>query len=127
MKNPPQCPLCFSPLERREVAPCMDCGHHPEELQHLREGKHQYAEYEAFGKLPIVLCNFCWIDFLSYDPAYFGVSPRKLRAACPFPLLRVIYPPPEHTWDNVCPECQRRLAWLDFVVAARKLHEPQGT
>ncbi|WP_395749352.1 hypothetical protein [Prosthecobacter sp.] len=126
MKKSPQCPLCFSSLERREVAPCMDCGHCPEELQHLREGIHQYAECEAFGKLSVILCNFCAVDFGSHVPAYFGVSPRKWNTASRLNFLRAIYPSAEHTWDAVCPECQRRCAWLDFVQAARQLNDPQS-
>src|SRR5688572_17248489 len=73
-----QCPICFTTLEACEVAPCMDCGHVPQELEHLREGQHTYAEYRIFGPLSLVLCDFCQVDFDSYDPAYFGL-PRTAR------------------------------------------------
>src|SRR4051794_5038082 len=59
------CPICYGPLEFREVAPCYDSGHDPEELEHLSAGRHTYAELRIFG-LTIVLCNFCWVDFSSY-------------------------------------------------------------
>ena len=103
----------------------MDCGHRPEELQHFHDGIHQYAEYQVFGALSVVLCNFCWIDFLSYKPEYFGVLPRKWKSSVLPNLIRVI-DPPERTWDAVCQDCERRLAWLDFLLAAREHNAPQG-
>ena len=71
--NAEQCPLCFSPLESREVTPCMDCGHDPTELQHFAEHCHSYAEYRILDSLSLVLCSFCQVDFGSYDPTYFGL------------------------------------------------------
>ena len=66
------CPICYTALETREVAPCYDCGHDPEELVHLAEGRHTYDEIETLGARA-VLCDFCQSDFSSYDPTYFGL------------------------------------------------------
>ena len=120
--NPEQCPLCFTPLKVREVAPCMDCGHIPEELQQFVENQHTYAEYRIFGSLSLVLCNFCEVDFGSYDSAYFGAPPNARLGFEWMSLVRDITPLP-HTFDKVCPECHRRLAFLEFVCAARELHQ----
>jgi hypothetical protein len=68
-KRHPQ--ICFGRLEVRETTPCYDCGAVPEELEHLAQGRHTYAEVRVFGA-QIVLCNFCHVDFHSYKPAYFG-------------------------------------------------------
>src|ERR1043165_629870 len=103
-----QCPLCFSPLEAREVGPCMDCGHDPDELQHFLEGKHTYAEYRIFGPLSLILCNFCQVDFGSYDPKYFGLHRTARIGFEHMSFVRDFVPEP-HTFDKVCPECHRRL------------------
>lgn len=117
-----QCPLCFSPLETREVAPCMDCGHDPQELQHFAEGRHTFAEYRIFDSLSLVLCSFCQVDFGSYDPAYFGLPASARIGFEHISFVRDVVPPP-HTFDKVCPECHRRLSFLQFLSAARELHK----
>src|SRR4051812_18768467 len=58
------CPICYTPLEKREVAPCYDCGHDPDELRQLAAGEHEYAEVEVLGARA-VLCDFCQGDFSS--------------------------------------------------------------
>lgn len=116
-----QCPLCFSTLEAREVAPCMDCGHDPVELQHFAEGRHTYAEYRVFGPLSLVLCSFCQVDFGSYDPGYFGLPATAHIGFEHMSLIRNITPQP-HTFDKICPECCRRLSFLEFVSTARERH-----
>jgi hypothetical protein len=100
----------------------MDCGTLPDELQHFRDGVHTYAEYLIFGSIPVVLCNFCFVDFGSYDPTYFGLPPHPRISISRFQLVRELYPLPERTYDYVCPDCDQRLAWVEFVVAARELH-----
>src|SRR5262245_22994042 len=109
-----QCPLCFAPLEAREVAPCMECGAFPEELQHFAEGRHTYAEYRIFGELSLVLCNFCQVDFGSNDPRYFGLAENVRIGFEKMSLVRNVDPSPV-TYDQVCPVCKHRLAYLRFV------------
>lgn len=120
-----QCPLCFAPLETREVAPCMDCGHDPLELQHFAEGRHTYAEYRIFGPLSLVLCNFCQVDFGSYDPTCFGLPASARIGFERMSFIRHV-DPPQRTFDKVCLECHRRLSFLQFVAAARELHQPDS-
>src|SRR5690348_10199500 len=69
------CPICYAPLEVRDVATCWDCGADPAELGHLAEERHKYAEFLIFDTA-IILCDFCQVDFGSYDPSYFGRSHR---------------------------------------------------
>ena len=99
----------------------MDCGHDPVELQHFIEGKHTYAEYRIFGPHSLVLCNFCQVDFGSYDPTYFGLPPTARIGFEYMSFVRDVIPPP-HTFDKVCPQCHCRLGFLQFVSAARELH-----
>ena len=111
------CPICYTSLETREVAPCYDCGHAPEELVHLAEGRHTYDEIETLGARA-VLCEFCQSDFSSYDPTYFGL-PRSARLGRPYmQLVRTLRDPHAGT-DKFCPQCRRRLAFLRFVAQAR--------
>ena len=103
-------------VEVRDVAPCMDCGH----LVDLAlTGKCTYAEYRYSGDLSLVLCNFCLVDFASYDPAYFGL-PRGtcIDLGC-FQFLRDV--PLTITKDKFCAACGHRLPFLEFVLCVREL------
>lgn len=100
----------------------MDCGHDPIELGHHAEGRHTYAEYRVFGSLSLILCNFCQVDFGSYDSNYFGL-PASARIGFEYMAFVHDYDPPPQTFDKVCPECHRRLSFLEFVVAAREFHQ----
>ena len=111
------CPVCAAELEIRDVAPCFDCGWDPGELEHLAEGKHTYTEVLAFG-IPIVVCNFCLVDFSSYDPAFFGRPPRTKLGLGEFVEVRAITNPSGGK-DKFCPVCRRRLAFLRFLAQVR--------
>lgn len=115
------CPLCYEALEAREVGPCMDCGsRYLNEME--RVGKYTYAEYRIFGDLSLVLCNFCHLDFASYDPTFFGL-PRNTRLelqARDWTFVRDVQP--SITKDKCCVHCGYRLPFLEFVARARELH-----
>ena len=86
------------------------------ELEHLRSGKHTYAEYLLFGST-IVLCDFCRVDFDSYAPSYFG------RRAVPRYSQQMQFSKDveaETVWDKFCPSCERRLAFLRFLAHAKE-------
>jgi hypothetical protein len=111
------CPICYSALETRTVAPCYDCGHAPVELEHLSQGRHTYDEVETLGARA-VLCDLCQSDFSSYDPTYFG-RPAGSRIGRPdMQLVRRLQEPQESV-DKFCPQCEHRLAFLRFVEQAR--------
>lgn len=111
------CPICHSELEVRDVAPCFDCGWDPTELDHLAEGKHTYTEVLAFG-VPIVLCNFCLVDFSSYDPAFFNRPLRTKLGLGELVEVRAITNPSQGK-DKFCPACRQRLAFLRFLTKVR--------
>jgi hypothetical protein len=110
-------PICAAELEIRDVAPCFDCGWDLGELEHLAEGKHTYTEVLAFG-IPIVVCNFCLVDFSSYDPAFFNRPARTKLGLGEFVEVRAITNPSQGK-DKFCPVCRRRLAFLKFVAKVR--------
>src|SRR5215472_3864987 len=111
------CPICYTPLEVRDVTPCWDCGGDPAERVHLADGRHHYAEFSVFNE-SIVLCDFCRVDFCSYEPTYFGQSAAS-RPGRELVLIRdVLFPQP--TKDKYCPNCGRRLAFLRFLARVRE-------
>jgi hypothetical protein len=99
----------------------MDCGHDPKELDEARAGEHTYAEYRIFGDLALVLCDFCQVDFGSYDPTIFGLPLGKsVGMQRGWQFVRDV--PASIEKGKCCPECNRRLPFLEFMVAARERH-----
>ena len=111
------CPICYAELEVREVAPCWDCGHDAKELQDLAAGRHTYSEVLAFG-VPLVVCNFCEVDFTSYDSDYFNRPLGTKQGLGEFVFIREIADPAPAE-DKYCPACSRRLSFLKFLAAVR--------
>ena len=110
-----QCPICFGKLEIVDTAPCCDCGHDQNEIVHYNEGKHTYHELEIFG-ISIILCNYCMVDFSSYEPEYFGLS-RSTKVGFgskSFKEIRIL----NHLSiqkDKFCPSCGHRLTFLKWL------------
>ncbi len=84
-------------------------------------GKHTYQRFEVFADLELTLCNFCMLDFGSYDPTFFGL-PQSSRVG--FDRMRFVRDVSNPTIgrDKYCSECRRTLAFLKFVAAAREFH-----
>lgn len=114
------CPICYTALETREVAPCWDCGHLPNELAECAAGEHECHECRAFGALPVVLCDFCFVNFASYYASYFGLDRTGILGDLP-ERLRSVIPDAQPHKDKYCPECGHRLAFLQFRAAAIEL------
>jgi hypothetical protein len=104
------CPVCYSELVEKEVTPCMDCGAH-------KDGS--YSEYEVYFGQRLVLCNFCYVDFSSYNPEYFGFPKNKKVGLQDFNFLINITDTSLRV-DKYCPECNKRLAFLRFVSLCRE-------
>lgn len=115
------CPICGDELEVREVAPCDDCGGDPQELSHFRDNKHQYAEYEVFPGLNLMLCDFCMIDFASYKPAFFGLADGTRLGVEKMNFVKDVLNA-SLGWDKFCPDCGYRLSFLRFLQKAREQH-----
>ena len=119
------CPLCFEKLDVRDVAPCDDCGWSPSEIDHFHQGLHTYREYEVFPGLRLTLCDFCFTDFASYKPDFFGLAPRTRLGPGKMTLVRTI-DRPSLGQDKFCPRCGLRLSFLRFVKQARERHARAG-
>lgn len=117
------CPLCYARLEVREVAPCMECGHKPEEIEQTLAGRHTFIERRIFGNLTLVLCDFCEVDFGSFAPEFFGLPRRTRLGLGQMDFVRML----DHVvigQDKFCPQYGYRLAFLEFAAQARQMHQP---
>jgi hypothetical protein len=114
------CPLCYSKLETIDVAPCMDCGSRPEEIQHALNNTHTYSEVRVYEDLTLILCDFCQVDFGSYHPEFFGLPKDKRIDRMHFlrsiELIHV-------GKDKVCLECGYRLPFLKFIRSIREINK----
>ena len=115
------CPLCYTPLEVRDVVPCWVCGHRPEEIDHALSGRHRYAEMRILGDLSAVWCDFCQVDFGSFAPQFFGLAKGSKIG---FEHMYFVRSVDVHIGkDKYCPQCGYRLAFLNFVDEARRQHK----
>lgn len=115
------CPICYSKLEVKEVAPCMDCGHLEEEIEHAIKGIHTYSEMRVFNDLCLILCNFCQVDFGSYTSETFSLPKGKRISFKDMQFLKEIT---DHSIrkDKVCPNCLQRLPFLKFISEVREFN-----
>lgn len=111
------CPICYGPLETRDVAPCWDCGAGPVELEHLTKGRHNYAEFIVFNS-KIILCDFCQVDFGSCAPNYFGQGRRAMYGKDLLFVREIVEV--RICKDKYCEACDRRLAFLKFLATVRE-------
>ena len=118
----PQCPKCGEELEVVEVAPCDDCGWDPKEIEHFKNREHTYSEFEVYGS-KLVLCNFCDVDFSSYDPTLWGF-PANSRVGygtqgfnkiteLPYSLLSI-------KKELVCSNCKAKLSMIEAQLKAKE-------
>lgn len=113
-----QCPICSNDLILKECAPCDDCGHLAEEIQHLKEGIHTYKRYSVYQDLSLQLCDFCEVDFGSYIPSYFGFKDNHRLKFEDFEFIAYI-DNPQIRYDKYCHECDRKLNFLNFLFEIR--------
>lgn len=116
-----QCPICYHELEVRECAPCDDCGCYPQETDHFKAGIHTYKIYEVYRGLRLTLCNFCEVDFGSYKSEYLGLPNGKRIGFEDFSYVKDLENP-QITKDKYCPECEKRLRFLQFLDAVRTMN-----
>ena len=119
-----QCPICFHELEVRECTPCDDCGGTEGTLTKMEhpERKDVYTVYEVYKGLHLTLCQFCSIDFGSYHPEYFGFEKEQRMSITNFNFVKQVENP-TIVKDKFCRECNRRLKFLNFVVAIRQINK----
>ena len=96
----------------------MDCGWDPVEIEHYRNGEHQYFELEIIFGLRLILCDFCMVDFGSYRSEFFGLPSGKRIGFEQMKTIREVSSVGV-VKDKFCPECCGRLKFLRFVSDVR--------
>ncbi|OGS87194.1 MAG: hypothetical protein A2724_06800 [Fluviicola sp. RIFCSPHIGHO2_01_FULL_43_53] len=94
----------------------MNCGGNSTKLNHYRTQK--FTEYEVYFDQRLILCDFCDVDFSSYDVTYFGFKKGKRIGLNDFNFVKEI-PNNELHFDHFCPKCLHRLSFLKFIKKCR--------
>lgn len=119
-----QCPICNDVLEVRKLAPCDDCGWDPKEIEDFENDIHTYAEFEVYGS-KLILCNFCDVDFSSYDPTVWGL-PLKSNIGYGSEGFRKLKEIPRSELfiekGYFCPSCKAKLAMLKAMYKAKNVN-----
>jgi hypothetical protein len=103
----------------RDVSPCMECGGDPRELRMLEHQAHSYNALLVFGEYPLVLCDFCQVDFGTYPSYFFGLPRHRHLGFNDLVYQEKVAPTLSQDW--VCGDCGYRLAFLNFVAKVRGL------
>jgi hypothetical protein len=113
-----QCPICYSELEVKDCTPCDDCGCNPDSVENFGPKKKKYTTYDILGIEQLTLCNFCYVDFGPYLPEFFGTNSKRIGLRN-FEFVQE-YQNLQITKDKVCPTCNRRLKFLNFIIKVRE-------
>jgi len=87
-------------------------------LDDFRKGIHTYEIYDVYEGLKLQLCNFCAVDFGSYKPEYLGLKGQTIGFEN-FDFVSSVNEPFIQP-DKYCPECNRRIQFLNFLVELRE-------
>ena len=114
-----QCPVCYTPLEVRDVTPCFICGGWPGTVEKFRSDT-EYREWRMPGGQMIVFCSPCEVEEFMVPGGWgyrLGLPTRR------FPVndlqrMRLIEQP-QLGRDKFCPSCKLRLSFLKIVAECR--------
>jgi hypothetical protein len=112
-----QCPICYDELISKLVSPCMECGANDAGIANHRHTS--YHEYELYFGFRLILCDFCYVDFGSYDPTHFGFPRDKKIGLQDFSFIKDVTCK-DLFLDKCCPSCEQRLVYLKFIQHCRE-------
>lgn len=112
--NPAQCPICFGPLEPRDVTPCHICGGRPESVA----GFDPTATFTQF-RLPsghgVTLCRACELEEFMVPGGWgYRLVPRESLPVKGLRRVRAI-DSPQLVREKFCQACDLRLAFAEVV------------
>ncbi len=109
-----QCPICYSPLEIRDVSPCFVCGGWPEIVTQF-DSTAEYREFRLPDGKPITLCRPCILEEFMVDGGYgYQLFPKESLPIDALQLIRIV-PDPKLIHDKFCTSCNRRLALIEIL------------
>src|SRR5438067_12841062 len=101
----PQCPVCYTPLEVREVTPCFICGGWPGMVERF-DPSADFGEYTLPNGGRIVMCRGCTLEEFMVPG---GLSERLGLPPHPLPVhaLQFLHDVerPQVVRDKFCPGC----------------------
>jgi hypothetical protein len=109
-----QCPVCYAPLEERDVTPCFICGGWPEVVARL-DPAGEFTKFRLPSDKLIVLCYACELEEFMV-PGGWGdrLAPnQKLPRNALLPVESLSRP--QLVRDKFCPACNLRLAFLMVI------------
>ena len=117
-----QCPVCYSPLEVRDVTPCFVCGGWPESVARFDPAA-AFTEFRLPGGRPLVLCRGCELEEFMVPGGWgYRLVPGEKLPVNGLQRVRAVEPP-QLGHDKFCPACNLRLAFAE-VVAEQRHAEP---
>ena len=109
-----QCPVCYTPLEVRNVAPCFICGGWPESVARFDEDA-TLTEFRLPGGQLIVVCRSCELEEFMVPGGWgYRLAPDEKLPVNALQRVRTL-PTPQLGRDKFCPSCNLRLAFLNVV------------
>ena len=84
----PQCPICYGPLEVRDVTPCSICGGWPEAVERFDPAA-EFREYRLPSGQDIALCRACQLEEFMV-PGGWGSRLNLPKASLPLDNLQLV-------------------------------------
>jgi hypothetical protein len=115
---PQQCPICYTPLEVRDVTPCMVCGGLLESVFRFDPAA-AFTEFRLPSGHTVVLCRACELEEFMVPGGWgYRFAPGE---KLPVNALQRVRSErlPRLGRDKFCPACNLRLAFAEVVVEQR--------
>lgn len=118
VKVHPQCPLCYSSLEEREVTPCFVCGGWPGMVERFTP-EAVFRQWRLPDGRSLMLCKGCELEEFMV-PGGLGYRLGLGVGRLPIDDLQAIgsVSSPALGKDKYCPNCRLRLSLLKVIASS---------
>jgi hypothetical protein len=118
-----QCPVCYSPLDFRDVTPCFVCGSWPEVVARF-DATIAFTEFRLPWGRSIVLCRGCELEEFMVPGGWgYRLAPKEKLPVNVLQRVRAI-DEPRLGRDKFCPACNIRLAFAQVIADHQGQAEP---
>jgi hypothetical protein len=119
-----QCPVCYSPLEARDVTPCYVCGGWPEAVARF-EPTASFTEFRLPGGRPLVLCPGCELEEFMVPGGWgYRLAPGVRLPVNTLQRVRAVEGP-RLGRDKFCSACNLRLAFAAAIANTQRRIGPR--
>lgn len=109
-----QCPVCYSPLEVRDVTSCFVCGGWDRPVATATVSA-EFTEFRLPDGQPLVLCRGCELEELMVPVGWgYQLVPGEKLPVNAMQRVRTVTTPSLGR-DKFCPTCNLRLAFLKLI------------